>query len=180
VCLYVWNLRVILSLRLIKYYTLKAYGGVVEKLHAFLISALEWSKWSASRSVHFDPEYRSTDNSKIWGWGGGGHACPDALETIKTSFPCPALKNVRQCGITGKNMWDLRWTTCYWKKCFIYYFCFPLSRSHHQFSTFMTQYKLSSLRVSLNKTFIPSLKTQVFGDPVNDLVTVSTELPWFH
>jgi hypothetical protein len=112
--------------------------------------------------------------------GGGPHACPKALETIKTSFPCPGLKNFRQYGITGKSMWDLRWTTCYWKKCFIYYFCFPLSRSHHQCSTFMTQYKLSSLRVSINKTSIPSLKTQVLGDPVNDLVTVSTELSWFH
>jgi flagellar basal body rod protein FlgG len=44
-----------MSLGLTKYHATKTYGGVKLQQHAFLISALDGGKWSASRSGRFNP-----------------------------------------------------------------------------------------------------------------------------
>jgi hypothetical protein len=47
---------------------MKAYGGVDEKFHIFLTSALARGEWSASRPGRFTPRERAPGTHWIGGW----------------------------------------------------------------------------------------------------------------
>jgi hypothetical protein len=69
-----------------KYHAMKAYWGMEIKLHTFLISALDGSEWSASRSGRLTT--RETAPGTHWIGGCVGYrAVPDAV--VKRKIPSP-------------------------------------------------------------------------------------------
>jgi hypothetical protein len=76
-----------LSLCLTKYHDMKTYKRVEVQLHAFLISALDGGKWSATRSDRFTAGERTPGTHWIGGWV-GPRAGLEAVEKRKNLSPC--------------------------------------------------------------------------------------------
>jgi hypothetical protein len=76
--------KVKLSFCLTKCHAMKTYSGVEEELRVFLISALDWGKWSASRLGSLTPGERDPPRThRTGGWVGSTRTGLDAVAKSK-------------------------------------------------------------------------------------------------
>jgi hypothetical protein len=91
---YAWfNSRPVQRLMVMKHYLIKVYGESGRKAPPFLTSAVDESKWSASRLDPFTLGERAGCTHWVGGWV-GRRAGLDTVEKRKIICPCGELNHV--------------------------------------------------------------------------------------